>query len=60
VFNCTLSSEYVKAMNLLKLTRSELYELSLKSLNHIFATCDERNALAKIWRDWKAENIKEF
>ncbi len=57
VFNCNLSTEYFKAMNLLRLTPKDLFELSYRSLDHIFAPENVKDALRKIWIEWKDNNI---
>lgn len=60
VFNCNLSTEYFKAMKLLKLTTSDLFDLSYSSLDHIFTTEIEKDALRDLWNQWKEENVHKL
>ena len=52
VFNCTLSSEYVIVAKSFNLSKKDIYRLSLKSIDYIFSTVDEKNSLRSLWKDW--------
>jgi adenosine deaminase len=42
------------------LTRSELFEISIRSIDAIFSDDEIKNELKQIWLDWKKEHNSEF
>ena len=60
VFKCTLSGEYELAMTNFEWSRETLYEISLKTIDHIFATDDVKEKLRTEWEAWKVQNKHLF
>jgi len=56
IFSCKLSGEYQLAMTHFKWTRESLYENSLQSIQHCFASLETKNQLKHVWKEWRQNN----
>lgn len=52
VFMCSLSSEYAIAASTFSLTKAQVYEASLRSIDTIFADDKVKDELKRVWREW--------
>ena len=55
VFNCSSTSEYLKAMEILKLTPEEMFDVSFKAIDYIFANESIKNLLRSKFLEWKLQ-----
>lgn len=56
VFGTTLSKELNLANQHFGLTKSDLYEMTVKSINYTFASDKEKEDLRQILKGWKLKN----
>lgn len=54
------SNEYKLAAETFKLSKEELFTISLRSIDAIFAGDDVKEKLRQQWLQWKKENELEF
>lgn len=60
VFFSEASNEYKLAGETFNLTRTELFEISFRSIDAIFNDEVMKSKLKKVWLEWKKEQASEF
>jgi len=57
VFNCSLSSEFLRAKKLLKISDRDIFELSKASIDFAFASEAEKTRLKTAWKKFEEEQF---
>ena len=58
MFDTDLSNEYAIAYQTFKLTREDVWNISLRSIDYAFLKDDEKDFLRSKWNDWKRNHEK--
>lgn len=59
VFNCPLSSEYLRAKNMLRLSDRVIVELAKRGFDFAFASEDEKLGFERLWKEFEEKQFKE-